>query len=70
VSNRGNDRRINGAALEMIMQDVLNGMQSFTRDTCASCARGTLDIVAVERPDQQPPTSAEIIPFRKPGKRR
>jgi len=70
VNNRGNDRRISGAALEMIMEDVLNGMQSFTRDACAGCTCGTIEIVAVERPDHMSPAGAEIIPFRKPGKRR
>lgn len=69
MDQAGKDKRINGTALEMIMQDVLNGMQNFTHETCAGCSYAVIDVIAVERPENQP-ASAAIIPFRKPGNNR
>ena len=60
-----NSRRINGAALEMIMRDVLDGMFDFTHQACLGCETAKMEILAVEKavnsgtPEQQ----ANVIPF-------
>lgn len=60
-------RRIMGAALESIMQEVLQGMQDFTREACVHGDTAAMEILAVERPEPGIHTSADIIAF--PGKR-
>ena len=60
-------QRITGAALESIMQEVLQGMQDFTREACVHGDTGAMEILAVERPEPGIHDSAEIIAF--PGKR-
>lgn len=51
MQNTRRDRRINGAALETIMQDVLRGMADFTLDACCGCDAANLEILGVETPD-------------------
>jgi len=63
MQNRQHDRRINGAALEMIMQDVLTGMQDFTLDACTGCVTANMEILAVEAADSSVIRSAEVLPF-------
>jgi len=65
VHNKLNSKRINGAALEMIMRDVLDGMFDFTRRTCCGCESGNLEIIAVEKADNSslPKQPAMVIPF-------
>jgi len=58
-----NSKRINGAALEMIMRDVLHGMQSFTSDTCSGSETGRMDILAVEEAENSAQAKAAVIPF-------
>ena len=60
-------RRIRGAALEAIMQEVLQGMETFTSEACIHGDTTTLEILAVERPEPGAAGSADIIAF--PGKR-
>ena len=43
-----NSKRINGAALEMIMRDVLHGMHGFTNEVCRGSEMGRMEIIAVE----------------------
>mgnify|MGYP001551632814 CR=1 FL=1 len=62
----GASRRINGAALEMIMQDVLEGMQDFTSVVCCGSETTAMEIIAVEKADHSQPGKAEIIPFPVP----
>jgi len=50
VHNKLNSKRINGAALEMIMRDVLDGMFDFTHQTCCGRETGKMEIIAVEKP--------------------
>ena len=57
------NKRINGRALEVIMRDVLEGMQDYTVDSCASCASGKLQILSLEKPDCRQSPLANIIPF-------
>jgi hypothetical protein len=65
VPDKPNSKRINGAALEMIMRDVLNGMFDFTHQTCRGSETAKMEILAVEKavntstPEQQ----ATILPF-------
>jgi hypothetical protein len=64
------DKRINGEALEQIMQDVLQGMMQFTEDTCAGCNAAGLEIQSVEPPGNcQTPPANNIVPFAHPGKK-
>ena len=63
MQNRQQDRRINGAALEMIMQDVLRGMQDFTRDACCGCYAADLEILGVEDAGIAAARSALVLPF-------
>ena len=60
-------QRITGAALESIMQEVLQGMQDFTREACMYADTAAMEILAVERPEPGIHSSAEIINF--PGMR-
>jgi hypothetical protein len=61
--NTVNSKRINGAALEMIMRDVLHGMQSFTTDACSGSETGRMDILAVEDAENSIQEKAAVIPF-------
>lgn len=58
------DKRINGTALEMIMQDVLHGMKEFASETCSGCKTASMEILAVEEADNNSRSSAQIIPIR------
>ncbi|MEN8108034.1 MAG: hypothetical protein ABFS22_08520 [Pseudomonadota bacterium] len=57
------NKRINGRALEVIMRDILEGMQDYTVDTCASCESGKLQILSLEKPDCRRSPLADVIPF-------
>jgi len=65
VHNKLNSKRINGAALEMIMRDVLDGMFDFTHQTCCGCETGNMEIIAVEKSvnGSIPKQPASVIPF-------
>ncbi|MGB5539402.1 MAG: hypothetical protein WBO37_04890 [Gammaproteobacteria bacterium] len=63
MQNRQQDRRINGAALELIMQDVLSGMQDFTRDACCGCPATGLEILGVEDAGNAAVRTAQVLPF-------
>jgi hypothetical protein len=68
MHNKLKDKKINGAALEMIMQDVLKGMVEFTHDTCAGSDAANMEIVAVEEADNSSREASNILPFPHPGK--
>ena len=72
MQNTRRDRRINGAALEMIMQDVLRGMADFTLDACCGCDAENLEILGVETPDGETvrsPSAVLRFPERRDGTR-
>ena len=65
MHNKLNSKRINGAALELIMRDVLDGMFDFTHQACCGCETAKMEIIAVEKDvnstaSKQPAT---VIPF-------
>jgi hypothetical protein len=62
MNNPMKGKKINNIALEVIMRDVLHGMADFTRDNSCGSQLGSLEIVAVESPDEQQAT-ARILPF-------
>jgi hypothetical protein len=68
MHNKLKSKKINGAALEMIMHDVLKGMAEFTHDTCAGCDTANMEIVAVEKAPDTPRGSSNILTFPHPGK--
>ncbi len=49
MQNKPDSKRINGAALEMIMRDVLDGMFDFTRQACCGSKTAKMEILAVEK---------------------
>jgi hypothetical protein len=58
--------RIHGAALELIMRDVLHGMRQFTEDACSGSSAAGMEIDAVEAPGSSGPAAGEnVIPFDK-----
>jgi len=59
------NRRIEGSVLELIMRDVMQGMQGFTHETCSGCETAKMDILAVEQAVNSAEKSAQIIPFPK-----
>ncbi len=63
MHNKPKDKRINGAALEMIMQDVLKGMVEFTHGTCAGSEAANMEIVAVEKAENISREASNILPF-------
>jgi hypothetical protein len=63
MQNRVQDKRINGAALESIMQDVLRGLQDFTRDACRGCDAAGLEILGVEDAGDSAKRPADVVPF-------
>jgi hypothetical protein len=65
VHNKLNSKRINGAALEMIMRDVLDGMFDFTHQTCCGSETAKMEIIAVEKAlySTPPKPQASVIPF-------
>jgi hypothetical protein len=65
VHNKLNSKRINGAALEMIMRDVLDGMFDFTHQACRGSEIARMEIIAVEkaRNSSDPRPSATVIKF-------
>jgi hypothetical protein len=58
-----NSKRINGAALEMIMRDVLHGMDGFTNEVCSGSEMGRMEIIAVEEAENSSQEKATVIPF-------
>ena len=58
-----NSKRINGVALEMIMRDVLDGMQGFTSDVCSGSEAGRMEILAIEEAENSAQENATVIPF-------
>jgi len=58
-----NTKRINGVALELIMRDVLDGMQGFTSDACSGSETGKMEILAVEEAENTVAEQATVIPF-------
>ena len=58
-----NSKRINGVALEMIMRDVLDGMQGFTSDVCSGSEAGRMEILAIEEAENSALENATVIPF-------
>ena len=62
-----NSKRINGVALEMIMRDVLHGMQGFTTEVSSGSETGRMEILAVEEAENTE-QKATVIPF--PGSNR
>ena len=65
MHNKLNSKRINGAALEMIMRDVLDGMFDFTHQACRGSAIGKMEIIGVEKAVNSgaPKEAATVIPF-------
>jgi hypothetical protein len=65
VHNKLNNKRINGAALEMIMRDVLDGMFDFTHQACRGSETARMEIIAVEKAvnSSDPKPSANVIQF-------
>jgi hypothetical protein len=63
MQNRVQDKRINGAALESIMQDVLSGLEEFTRDVCCGCDAAGLEILGVEAAGTLAQRSADVLPL-------
>jgi hypothetical protein len=61
--NKLNSKRINGAALEMIMHDVLHGIHGFTSEVCSGSEAGKMEIIAVEEAEKSPREKARVIPF-------
>lgn len=68
VRNKLDSKRINGAALEMIMRDVLHGMQGFTTEVCSGSEAGRMEILAVEEAENSVQENATVIPFPETGK--
>lgn len=66
MHNKLKDRRINGAALELIMQDVLKGMVEFTHDTCVECDAANMEILAVEAAPGAAAPVSNIVAFKRP----
>jgi len=50
-------------ALELIMRDVLDGMQGFTSDACCGSETGRMEILAVEEAENTVEEQARVIPF-------
>jgi hypothetical protein len=65
VHNKLSSKRINGAALEMIMRDVLDGMFDFTNQACRGSETAKMEIIAVEKPvnSSGPADPANVIQF-------
>lgn len=59
-------KKINGAALEMIMRDVMQGMLGFTHESCRGSETAKMEILAVEEAENTTQHTATVIPF--PGK--
>ncbi len=70
MHNKLKDRRIRGAALEMIMKDVLEGMVDFTHDTCAGSDTAGLEIVTIEKARTVSRRPSNIVRFPRPPKTR
>jgi hypothetical protein len=62
-------KQIKGAALELIMRDVLQGMTQYTEEVCAGCNATDLEIHAIEAVGKGRLMSMNnILPFQRPGK--
>jgi len=62
-------KRIKGTALEVIMQDVLQGMTEFTSETCCGSEAAAMEIIAVEEAESNCLNSAQILPFNRNSRR-
>ncbi len=60
-----NNKRINGATLELIMRDVLYGIKDYTCDASRNSQPCQLDILSVKKASPCKRLTAQIIPFRK-----
>lgn len=61
--------RVNGAALEQIMRDVLLGIREFTEEACAGCSVAGMEIEAVEAGSSgESSTRENVIPFARQRK--
>ena len=63
MSEKLKGKRIEGAVLESIMRDVLDGMSGFTHDSCIDSESNDMEIISVERPRHPPRRRATVIPF-------
>jgi len=63
-----NSKRIDGTALEMIMRDVLQGMQGFTTEVSRGSETGRMEILAVEEAENTAQEKATVIAFPGTGK--
>ena len=65
MHNKLNSKRINGAALELIMRDVLDGMFDFTHQACCGKETGKMEIISVEKAEKTSTQAhqATVIPF-------
>ena len=63
ATDKLNSKRINGVALEMIMRDVLHGMNGFTNEVCSGSETAKMEIIAVEDAGNDPRETATVIPF-------
>jgi hypothetical protein len=68
MTNKLKDKRINGAALEQIMQDVLQGMARFTEDSCQDSCTRNLEIHSVLQDYRNDLSMKNVIPFERPKK--
>jgi hypothetical protein len=58
-----NHKRINANALEMIMRDVLAGMQGFSGEVCRNPRNSGLEIIGTDQDREIQQAAASIIPF-------
>ena len=56
-------RELGGYALEMIMRDVLEGLQEFTRKVNLECRSGRVEILGIENGHSKKMPSARILYF-------
>lgn len=69
MSNKLNDKQIKGAALELIMRDVLQGITQYTEEVCAGCSAADMEIHLIEADSKVPHTSMNnVLPFQNPRK--
>jgi hypothetical protein len=63
INNAMNSKRINGNALEQIMNDVLSGMTEFTHQSCRYCHAADLEIISIEKGHAGQQESAVVLAF-------
>lgn len=64
MRKKSSNKRICGATLELIMRDVLYGIQAYTSDASQN-SPSCLDVLSVKREPANNQRTARIIPFRK-----